>query len=544
MNISAIRRQRVAVGNLMLLTALVMLIALLGIWHARELIWTWPGERRVFAASLCAVAWCGFVLLVAWRRRAISTESHADVPGQAGAVTLLAYASQTGFAAELAQQTARRLQTASVPILPCELGQIDGPVLAAAERVLFIVSTTGEGDAPDAAASFVRQTMDRPMDLSRLRFGLLALGDSDYADFCGFGRRLEHWLRACGAQALFDPVRVDNGDPSALRHWQHHLSLLAGTLDMPDWQRPHYRRWQLVERRRTNPGSLGKACFHVALHSLEGEVSWQAGDLVEIGPQHAFADVVRWLEHATLDGQTLVASDGGELRFADLLARSHLPDIAAVAGTSPQRVADGLQPLPHREYSIASVPEDGAIHLLVRQMRREDGQLGLGSAWLTVHAELGADIAMRIRSNTQFHVPDDDRPMILIGNGTGMAGLRALLKARIAAGHRRNWLLFGERQPEHDYYYRDEIERWKANGMIERLDLAWSRVASERAYVQDRLRGSAVLLRAWVDARAAIYVCGSLAGMAPGVEAALVDVLGGDTVERLRTEGRYRRDVY
>jgi len=544
MNTSVIRRECIAIGNLILLTALAMLMAMLWIWHARELIWTWPGEWRVLAASLCALAWCGFVVLVGWRRRAISTESHADVPEQAGAVTLLAYASQTGFAAELARQTAQSLQLASTRVRLCELGQLDGSMLAAAERVLFIVSTTGEGDAPDAVASFVRQTMARPMDLSRLHFGLLALGDSDYADFCGFGRRLEHWLRACGAQAWFDPVYVDNGDPSALRHWQHHLSLLTGTLDMPDWQRPHYRCWQVVERRHMNPGSLGEACFHVALHSLEGEVTWQAGDLVEIGPQHATDDVMRWLEQTGLDGQTLVVSDDGEIRFSDLLARSHLPDPAEVAGISTQRVADGLQPLPHREYSIASVPEDGAIHLLVRQMRREDGQLGLGSAWLTVHAALGADIAVRIRSNTQFHVPDDDRPMILIGNGTGMAGLRALLKARIAAGHRRNWLLFGERQPEHDYYYRDEIERWQAGGMIERLDLAWSRAAPERVYVQDRLRESASSLRAWVDAGAAIYVCGSLAGMAPGVEAVLVDVFGADTVERLRTEGRYRRDVY
>ncbi|BDU20557.1 sulfite reductase flavoprotein subunit alpha [Dyella sp. GSA-30] len=544
MSTSAIRRERVAVGNLILLTALAMLIVVLWIWHARELIWTWPGERRVFAASLCAAAWCGFVALVAWRRRAISTESHADVSGPAGAVTLLAYASQTGFAAELARQTAQSLQSASTRVRLCELGQLDASMLATAERVLFIVSTTGEGDAPDAAAGFVRQTMARSVDLSRLRFGLLALGDSDYADFCGFGRRLEHWLRACGAQAWFDPVQVDNGDPSALRHWQHHLSLLTGTLDMPDWQRPHYRRWQLVERRHLNPGSLGEACFHLALHSLEGEVSWQAGDLVEIGPQHGANDVTRWLEQAGLDGQALVASDDGEVRFADLLARSRLPDMAEVVGVPMQRVADDLQLLPHREYSIASVPEDGAIHLLVRQMRREDGQLGLGSAWLTVHAALGADMAVRIRSNPPFHAPDDARPMILIGNGTGIAGLRALLKARVAAGHRRNWLLFGERRPEHDNYYRDEIERWQAAGMIEQLDLVWSRAGPERVYVQDRLRERAVSLHGWVDAGAAIYVCGSLAGMAPGVEASLVDVLGTETVEQLRMEGRYRRDVY
>ena len=544
MSTSTIGRARIGVGNLVLLVALAVLVAALWIWHARELVWAWPGTRRALAASLCILVWCGLVVLVGWRRRAMSPENQTDAAGQEGPVTILAYASQTGFAAELAGQTAQSLQSAFTRVRLCELGKIDGPTLATAERVLFIVSTTGEGDAPDAAASFVRQTMSQPLDLSRLHFGLLALGDSDYADFCGFGRRLEHWLRARGAQALFDSVEVDNGDPSAVRHWQHHLSLLTGMLDMPDWQRPHYRRWQLVERRHLNPGSFGEACFHLALRSLEGDVMWQAGDLVEIGPRHAVGDVVRWLEQTGLDGHTLVAADKGELPFGDLLARSHLPPVADVAGTSPQRVADDLQPLPHREYSIASVPEDGAIHLLVRQMRREGGQLGVGSAWLTVHAPLGADIAVRIRSHTDFHIPGDDRPMILIGNGTGMAGLRALLKARVAAGHRRNWLLFGERQSEHDYYYRDEIERWHAEGMIEQLDLAWSRAAPERVYVQDCLRRNAASLRIWVDAGAAIYVCGSLAGMAPGVEAALVDVLGADGVERLRTAARYRRDVY
>ena len=544
MNTPAIRRERVAIGNVFLLAVLGLLIVVLWIWHAHELVWTWPGTHRMLLAASCLLAWCGFVAWVPWQRRASLADLPTETVEQAGPVTWVAYASQTGFAAELAQQTAQSLQSASVTVRLCELGLIDSSTLAAAERVLFIVSTTGEGDAPDDAAGFVRRTMDQSMDLSRLHFGLLALGDSDYADFCGFGRRLQHWLRSQGAQALFDPVEVDNGDPSAVRHWQHHLSLLTGTLDMPDWQRPHYRLWQLVERRPMNPGSLGEACFHLALRSLEGEAAWQAGDLVEIGPQHADSDVTRWLEQAGLDGRARVNQGGGEYALGHLLARSHLPSIADVTDASPQRVADALQPLPHREYSIASIPEDGAIHLLVRQMRRDDGQLGIGSAWLTEHAPVGGEIALRIRSNANFHGPDGDRPMLLIGNGTGIAGLRALLKARIAAGHRRNWLFFGERQPEHDYYYRDEMERWHAQGMIERLDLAWSRATPERVYVQDRLRDDAASLSAWIDAGAAIFVCGSLAGMAPGVEAALVDVLGVDTLEQLRIEGRYRRDVY
>lgn len=122
--------------------------------------------------------------------------------------------------------------------------------------------------------------------------------------------------------------------------------------------------------------------------------------------------------------------------------------------------------------------------------------------------------------------------------------LRALLKARIAAGHRRNWLLFGERHAAHDGFYREEIERWLAGGWIERTDFAWSRDQAERIHVQQRLREAAGELRRWVDAGAAIYVCGSLDGLAPGVDAVLRDVLGDAEVGQLRAQGRYRRDVY
>ena len=111
-------------------------------------------------------------------------------------------------------------------------------------------------------------------------------------------------------------------------------------------------------------------------------------------------------------------------------------------------------------------------------------------------------------------------------------------------GRRRNWLLFGERSSKHDFHYRDEILRWRDEGFIERLDLAFSRDQPERIYVQQRLAAAASTLRDWLEAGAAIYVCGSLEGMAPGVHAVFVDVLGKETVEGLLAAGRYRRDVY
>lgn len=463
---------------------------------------------------------------------------------QAGVGVQVVYASQTGFAEQLARQTLQSLQAAGVPARLHGLDGVTPDELRRAGRVLFVASTTGDGEPPDMAQAFSRLAMRQPAPLDGLRYGLLALGDSDYEDFCGFGRQLQRWLEASGARALFDPVEVDSEDEASLRHWQHHLAMLTGVSDLPDWQAPKYQRWRLAERRLLNPGSVGEACFHLELQPLEGLADWQAGDLVEIGPCHAPEKVAAWLAASGLDGRVSVAFGRERLPLAGWLARCRLPEAGEIDGLDEQTVAARLQRLPHREYSIASLPGDGAIHLLVRQMRGRGGYLGLGSGWLTAHASIGAPVALRVRGNPNFHLPRDARPLILIGNGTGLAALRALLKARIAAGHRRNWLLFGERHAAHDGFYREEIERWLAGGWIERTDFAWSRDQAERIHVQQRLREAAGELRRWVDAGAAIYVCGSLDGLAPGVDAVLRDVLGDAEVGQLRAQGRYRRDVY
>jgi sulfite reductase (NADPH) flavoprotein alpha-component len=256
--------------------------------------------------------------------------------------------------------------------------------------------------------------------------------------------------------------------------------------------------------------------------------------------------VAAFLASTSLDGAQPVGPDsnGARATLAEALARSHLPAAEAVAGLDARAVAQALQPLPHREYSIASLPAEGTIDLLVRQMARPDGSPGLGSGWLCAHAAPGDGIAVRIRANPNFHAPDPARPLILVGNGTGIAGLRAHLKARVAAGARRNWLLFGERNADRDWFHRDEILAWQAEGYIERLDLAFSRDGGPARYVQDALRANAAALEDWIDDGAAILVCGSLQGMAPGVDAVLRDVLGAAQLETLRDDGRYRRDVY
>ena len=219
-------------------------------------------------------------------------------------------------------------------------------------------------------------------------------------------------------------------------------------------------------------------------------------------------------------------------------SREHL------VGLHAQALVDALIPLAAREYSIASIASDGALELIVRQERHADGSLGLGSGWLTEYLPVNNSVSLRLRSNSGFHLPAPATPMILIGNGTGIAGLRSLLKARIAAGEQRNWLLFGERNQAHDFLCAHELQGWLGNGELARLDLAFSRDQAHKIYVQDRLREQEKALRRWLDDGASLYICGSLQGMANGVDEVLNDVLGSAEVERLIELGRYRRDVY
>jgi sulfite reductase (NADPH) flavoprotein alpha-component len=203
-----------------------------------------------------------------------------------------------------------------------------------------------------------------------------------------------------------------------------------------------------------------------------------------------------------------------------------------------------LPKLPSREYSIASIPSQQVLRLMVRQQSDAQGQFGLGSGWLTQHAAVNSEIALRIRSNESFHLIDDNRPIICIGNGTGLAGLMSLLHARTRQNYTQNWLIFGERQCEHDFFYQSTIEAWQSTAMLQRLDLAFSRDQAEKVYVHHKLREQAQELRAWVDNGAVIYVCGSINGMASDVDQALIDILGETKVDQLRQQGRYRRDVY
>jgi len=445
---------------------------------------------RLGGAALLSAGWLA-LCLDAWRRRL-----RAQIVDSMPADWLVVHASQTGNAEFLAERTAALLATGGLRARAASMATLDAAALTSATRILFIASTYGEGDAPDAAARFAGTLMTDGADarqLSGLHYAVLALGDRSYADFCGFGRALDAWLAQRGATALFERIDVDRGDPTALGQWQHHVARLAGTDDAPDWEAPGYGDWRIVERTLLNPGSAGAPLFRIALAPCDGDLpAWEAGDLAQVSapgdPEHP------------------------------------------------------------REYSIASIPLEGRLELLVRLQRRADGTPGAASGWLCRQADADARVRLRLRAHGRFRLGENaERPLIAIGNGSGLAGLRGLIRARIEGGVIENWLLFGERNAAHDFLLREELESWRAQGRLQRLDLAFSRdgaAPGEPRYVQHLLREQAAVLLDWVERGAAIYVCGSLQGMAGGVHAALVEILGQDRLDALDAQGRYRRDVY
>lgn len=153
---------------------------------------------------------------------------HAGPVGTAGVVAprpvLVAYATQTGAAEQLAHDTWRDLHDAGVTARLLDFETLSVQALHGVDRALFLVSTTYDGDPPDMAETFSRDSMGQAAHLTHLHYGLLALGDSIYGNFCAFGRRLHLWLQASGAQPLFDAIEMDDGNESALTRWRECLA--------------------------------------------------------------------------------------------------------------------------------------------------------------------------------------------------------------------------------------------------------------------------------------------------------------------------------
>jgi len=230
---------------------------------------------------------------------------------------------------------------------------------------------------------------------------------------------------------------------------------------------------------------------------------------------------------------------------------------------SAQAFVEQLRKLAPRLYSISSSPNfvgKNCVHLTVAVVRYETNghaRDGVCSTFLGEYADVGKTPLPVFVSKSHFGPPEDlDAPMIMVGPGTGIAPFRSFVQDRAAKGAKgKNWLFFGDQRVKTDFLYQAEWEKALADGLLTRLDCAWSRDQDYKIYVQDKIREAGAEIWKWINAEGAyFFICGDAKRMAKDVEAALLEIFkthGGlddagavAKLKDLRTSGRYQKDVY
>ena len=274
-------------------------------------------------------------------------------------------------------------------------------------------------------------------------------------------------------------------------------------------------------------------------------------DLLDILARCAADSGERQALHALRD-----SDDGaGDLHVLDLLRK--FPS----ARPAPGDFVATLSPLAPRLYSISSSlsAHPGQVHLTVGAVRFDNSAgrqcHGVASTFLAGRLRPGQTLRVFVHPAHKFGLPPAGKPAIMVGPGTGIAPFRAFLQERHAAGDTgRNWLFFGDQRQAHDFLYRDELEKYQADGVLTRLDTAFSRDSDRKVYVQNRMLEAGAELWSWLADGAHFYVCGDAQRMASDVDKALRQVVaehGAMTaadadkyVADLSRAGRYQRDVY
>jgi len=544
---------------------------------------------------------------------------------------LIGFGSQTGSAEGLAKKLGKEAEKRGFLPKISELNKISPTDLAKESKFVIITSTWGDGDAPDNAMNFwTAISAETAPKLENLSYAVLGLGDKNYSEFCGAGKKFDERLEALGAKRLVARGECDVDYEAVAKAWTESvwpvLESATATTALPvaapvevitdplhatetaKWSRNNPFPALLKTNRRLNKAGSAKDTRHFEI-VLEGSgLSYEVGDALGVMPKNDPVLVEELLATLGCNGDEQVKDASGKdstlheallstfvitqappsfikaaaekannAELLGLLAADKKKELdtwmwgkdivdvlrACVGAKFTALEFTGfLRKMQPRLYSISSSPKahPGEVHLTIGAVRYEGGgrgKKGVASCWLADRVILNdTPVPVFIQTSHGFRLPDDtNKPVIMVGPGTGIAPFRAFLEERKATGAKgKNWLFFGDQARATDFLYDDELTAMQAEGSLTRLDLAFSRDQKEKIYVQTRMLESGAELWRWLEEGAHFYVCGDAKRMAKDVDAALHEVaekFGGlskeaaaDYVAKLKSDKRYQRDVY
>ena len=513
----------------------------------------------------------------------------------------LVYGTETGNSKRIATTFVGEARKKGIHAKLTAMDQYRLTDLTKEEYLFIVVSTHGEGDPPDAAKKFYDYLHQNELSLPKLKYSVLALGDTAYPLFCKTGEDIDLRFQKAGGTTIVPIQKCDvDFDADAASWFNKVLSELEkGSANVTPAIIPNgtpakkagkkFYQGKIITNIDLNDKGSSKNTYHIEI-STEETVEYEPGDALAIIPVNKKVIVDRILSLSEVDGKKTIKTAKQEGSIEDLLTnhlnicflltsaikkyaaitqqdipdtRMDLVDLLRIyPAKEPAQVEEFiklLSPIAPRLYSISSSPaaHTNELHLTVSRnsFRVEDEQrFGLCSEFLG-ELPVGTEITFYIHKNRAFKLPAAEKDIIMIGPGTGIAPFRAFLAERDATGAQgKNWFFFGEQHFRSDFLYQTEMQQYVQTGILSKISLAFSRDQQEKIYVQHRMLENANDLYKWIDSGSHIYISGTKDPMSVDVEKAFLKIFqeqgkkseeeAKSYLEELKKEGRYQKDVY